>query len=444
MRCLIIAAGKGTRMAEKGRPKPLIPLLGLPLIERVILTARSAGIDEFYVVTGYRGEEVRAFLDELGRRRGLRIRHIINDEWQRGNGISVLKARDVLKGEFILLMADHIMDEGILREISRLTPPSTGVIVGVDHRVDSNRLVDLRDVTKVLTEDGRLRALGKEMQDYNGYDTGVFYCSTSIFNAIERSVRESGDETLSGGINVLAREGRVEVFDIGERFWIDVDNMALLEKAEAYLLEMLKKPTDGPVSRYLNRPLSRRITRHLVNREITPNQITSLSFAISILSAVLFFIPNYIYLLLGSILAQLSSVIDGCDGEVARLKFSESNFGKWFDAVLDRYADAFMLFGFTYHSFIHGGMVNLIAGFLAIIGSFMNSYTADKYDGLMRRLKRGGRTFRIGRDVRVFLIFLGGIANQTLITLSTIAILMNVENIRRVFLCYVKRDVAFS
>ena len=59
-------------------------------------------------------------------------------------------------------------------------------------------------------------------------------------------------------------------------------------------------------------------------------------------------------------------------------------------------------------------------------------------------LKRRGRTFRIGRDVRVFLIFLGGIANQTLIALSAIAILMNVENIRRVFLCYVRRDVAFS
>jgi CDP-L-myo-inositol myo-inositolphosphotransferase len=443
MKCLIIAAGKGTRMAEKGRPKPLIPLLGLPLIERVILTARNAGIDEFYVVTGYRGEEVRAFLDELSRRRRLRITHIINDEWEKGNGVSVLKAREALKGEFILLMADHIVDEEIIREVSRLTPPPAGVIAGVDYRVDSNRFVDLRDVTKVYAVDGRLRATGKEIQDYNGYDTGVFYCSASIFDAIERSITESGDETLSGGINVLAGEGRVIAFDIGGRFWIDVDTTMSLKRAEEYLLGMLRKPSDGPVSRYLNRPLSIRITRHLVNMDITPNQITSFSFIVSLLSAALFFIPNYLYLLLGSILAQVSSIIDGCDGEVARLKFSESNFGKWFDAVLDRYADALMLFGLTYHSFLNGSVVNLIAGFLAIIGSFMNSYTADKYDGLMSRLQMG-RRFRIGRDVRVFLIFLGGVANQTLVALSTIAILMNAETIRRVLLCYVKRDVAFS
>jgi CDP-L-myo-inositol myo-inositolphosphotransferase len=444
MKCLIIAAGKGTRMAGKGSPKPLMPLLGLPLIERVILTAKKAGIDDFYVVTGYRGEEVRAFLDGLRSRREVRITHIINNEWERGNGVSVLKARNILKENFILLMADHIVDEDIIRGISVMNLQPVEVVAGVDFRVDSNRFVDMRDVTKVLSDNGRLKDAGKEIQGYNGYDTGVFYCSPSIFEAIERSIRESGDDSLSGGINVLAREGRVGVFDIGERFWMDIDNEASLKKAEEYLLNILRKPSDGPVSRYLNRPLSMRITRYIVKKDITPNQITSFSFIISLLSAILFSFPNYFYLLLGSILAQLSSIVDGCDGEVARLKFNESEFGKWVDAVLDRYADAFMLFGLTYHSFIHGGIVNLIAGFLAIIGSFMNSYTADKYDGLMRRLKKGGRTFRIGRDVRVFLIFLGGIANQTLITLSAIAILMNVENIRRVFLCYVKRDVAFS
>ena len=52
-KCLIIAAGKGSRMSGKGDSKPLIPLLGLSLIERVILTVNNSGIDDFYVVTGY-------------------------------------------------------------------------------------------------------------------------------------------------------------------------------------------------------------------------------------------------------------------------------------------------------------------------------------------------------------------------------------------------------
>ena len=56
MKCLIIAAGRGNRLASNGESKPLVPLLGLPLIERTILTARKGGINDFYVVTGYEGE----------------------------------------------------------------------------------------------------------------------------------------------------------------------------------------------------------------------------------------------------------------------------------------------------------------------------------------------------------------------------------------------------
>ena len=67
------------------------------------------------------------------------------------------------------------------------------------------------------------------------------------------------------------------------------------------------------------------------------------------LGAFLFFLGGYITLVIGAILAQVASVIDGCDGEIARLKIQVTEFGGWFDAVLDRYADAFLLFGLTYY-----------------------------------------------------------------------------------------------
>ena len=61
----------------------------------------------------------------------------------------------------------------------------------------------------------------------------------------------------------------------------------------------------------------------------------------------------------------------------------------------------------------HGRRCNLsvVFGFVAIVGSFLTSYTADKYDGLMARRLRGASYFRLGRDVRVFVIFLGAILN---------------------------------
>ncbi|MCH8326999.1 MAG: CDP-alcohol phosphatidyltransferase family protein, partial [Candidatus Marinimicrobia bacterium] len=106
--------------------------------------------------------------------------------------------------------------------------------------------------------------------------------------------------------------------------------------------------------------------------------------------------------------------------------------------VLDRYADAFLLFGLTWHTFAgSGSAMVLFVGFLAIIGSFMLSYTADKYDGLMRLRMATGKNWRMGRDIRVFLIFLGALLNQPLATLLLLAVLMNAETVRRV---WVSRD----
>ncbi|GAJ06237.1 unnamed protein product, partial [marine sediment metagenome] len=61
MKALIIAAGEGSRLGNltKDKPKPLVRLLGLSLVERVILTAKEVGIDEFIIVVGYLGERIK-------------------------------------------------------------------------------------------------------------------------------------------------------------------------------------------------------------------------------------------------------------------------------------------------------------------------------------------------------------------------------------------------
>ena len=437
MKCLIIAAGRGSRISSRGNSKPLIPLLGLALIERVILTAKKSGLTDFYVVTGYNGEKVRQYLDRFSQSRNINITHITNEEWENGNGISVLKAKKLLNENFILLMGDHIFDESMLARLKNERIADDEVMLAVDYNIEINRLVDVDDVTRVLVEDNRISDIGKNIKKYNAYDTGIFLCSPAIFSAIEESL-DNDDSSLSGGIRVLAGKGKAKVFDIKDEYWIDVDDEKTHKLAEKKLLATLKKTSDGPVSRYLNRPISTRITRHLLRTDITPNYVSFFSFILAMLGAFLFFSGGYINLVIGAILAQVSSVIDGCDGEIARLKFQVTEFGGWFDAVLDRYADAFLLFGLTYYAyFTNMNFSVLFIGFLAIIGTFMNSYTADKYDGLMKRkLGQGKHYFRMGRDVRIFIIFLGALINQPLLILVFIALLMNAENIRRIVVLY--------
>ncbi|MFQ5532953.1 MAG: NTP transferase domain-containing protein [Candidatus Methylomirabilales bacterium] len=240
MTCLILAAGRGSRLSISGHPKPLIPLLGLPLIERVILTASNAGLTHFYVVTGHQGERVRHTLDGLSRTRNIRMTHIINDEWEKENGLSVYKAKDLLNQDFIILMADHIFDESILKNVKDQTIAEDEVLLAVDYNIENNTLVDLDDVTKVFIEQDRIVDIGKNIPRYNAFDTGIFLCSPAIFSAIEESVRR-GDTSLSGAIRVMAQEQKARAFDIKDDYWIDVDDDKTFRKAEKLLLTTQKE-----------------------------------------------------------------------------------------------------------------------------------------------------------------------------------------------------------
>jgi CDP-L-myo-inositol myo-inositolphosphotransferase len=433
MKCLIIAAGQGTRLKSKGDAKPLVPLLGVPLIERVIRSAMEGGANEFYVITGYKGEQVSDYLQQLAGRLDVAVTVIRNDEWRKENGFSVLKARDVLKEPFLLLMADHLFDPAIIRSL-RKQPLNRGEVLLAVDTDKKNPLIDMEDVTRVRVTDGQILDIGKTIDDFNGFDTGLFLCTPAIFEALERACNIHNDTTLSSAIRVLAEDGKAKAVEI-KGFWIDVDDEKAHRKAEKALLDSLRcKDNDGPVSRRLNRPVSTRLSGILVNFNITPNQISLFSFVLSMIAAGLFLLGSYRFLALGGVIAQFASIIDGSDGEVARLKYLSSDYGGWFDAVLDRYADAFLLSGLTWHVYARDlSPLTLGTGFLAIIGSFMLSYTADKYDRLMKdRIRKG---IRMGRDVRVFLIFLGAVLNQAYPVLIIIALLMNLETMRRIVIC---------
>jgi len=437
MKCLILAGGQGLRLKAKWNSKPLIPLLGMPLIERVILTANKAGLTDFYVVIGYNREKVKEHLEKFSKARNISITYIINDAWKRENGISVLKAKNFIEENFILLMCDHIFDESILIKLIDQKIANDEIMLAVDYKIKDNKFVDVGDATKVNVQNNNIESIGKNIKEYNAYDTGIFICSPAIFNAIEESSNKR-DSSLSGGIRVLARKKKAKTFDIKNSYWIDVDVEDMLKKVEDKLLTNLKKTSDGPVSRYLNRPISTSISKYLLKTRISPNFISLFTFIIATLGASFFFLGGYINLVIGGILAQFASIIDGCDGEIARLKFQATGFGGWFDSVLDRYADGFLLFGLTYYVYIlNNNFLYIAIGFLAIMGSFMNSYTADKYDSLMnRRLGPGDDFFRIGRDVRLFIIFIGALINQPLLILILIGAMTNIENIRRVMLLY--------
>jgi choline kinase len=229
--CLILAAGNGSRLvrASGGSPKPLVQLHGQSLLEHVILGAHEAGIDKFVIVVGYGAEAMREWL--AGCRLGdVSIDVVDNLEYHKDNGVSVLKASELIHNPFLLLMADHIFEPRTAKALLVESLAPDEVILAVDRKLD--RIFDLDDATKVRRDGDHIVDIGKQITEYDAFDTGMFLCSPSLFDILE-SVKKDGNCSLSDGMRVLGREGRLRAFDIEDAVWQDVDTPEALAYAES-------------------------------------------------------------------------------------------------------------------------------------------------------------------------------------------------------------------
>lgn len=226
---LILAAGNGSRLAAYSgeMPKPLVHLNGKPLLEHVITGAHDAGIETFVIVLGYRGHLIREWYEKHPIK-GIKIEWVENPDYRKDNGVSVLRAKDLIHGPFLLLMADHIFETATARALLRQPLAEDEVILGVDRKIDS--IFDIDDATKVMLEGNRISEIGKSLKRYNALDTGMFLCQPVLFQWLE-SAMVNGNCSLSDGLRMMTQNRTFKGFDIGEGHWQDVDTPAALEFA---------------------------------------------------------------------------------------------------------------------------------------------------------------------------------------------------------------------
>ncbi len=118
-------------------------------------------------------------------------------------------------------------------------------------------------------------------------------------------------------------------------FVVAVTDRQAAARAESLLLGSLIKPTDGIISRALNRKISLWITRSLLSTSLTPNQMTWIAALFGVLAILVVARGGVAWLVPGALLLQAQSILDGCDGEISRLKYIRSRLGEWLDQVLD-------------------------------------------------------------------------------------------------------------
>jgi choline kinase len=218
---LILAAGNGSRLRNVSGtlPKPLVPFNGRPLLEHILLGARDAGIERFVIVVGYRGDAIRSWVASR-HFRAMRIDFVENSEYNKSNGISVLRGGEAIYQNFLLLMSDHIFESETAAALLRQRIEDDGTILAVDRKLET--IFDMDDATKVRCIGDYIVDIGKEITCYDAVDTGMFLCTPAIFAALERAT-VNGNCSLSDGMRVLAAKRKLRAFDIGNALWQDVD-----------------------------------------------------------------------------------------------------------------------------------------------------------------------------------------------------------------------------
>lgn len=141
----------------------------------------------------------------------------------------------------------------------------------------------------------------------------------------------ASDEAAKDALEALGR-GRATS---GKNYAIRVTDETSAKAAEDALMHSLVKDADGLISRYLNRKISTFISRRIARFSITPNQVTAVVFTIGVLSGPFAFLGTPLGFALGGFCYWFSAVLDGCDGEISRLKYLGSPLGAWLDTVVD-------------------------------------------------------------------------------------------------------------
>jgi 1L-myo-inositol 1-phosphate cytidylyltransferase / CDP-L-myo-inositol myo-inositolphosphotransferase len=412
---VVLAAGRSERLESVtlGGSKALLRLGGLSLAERAVRTLLAHGLERVLVVVGHDAGPVAAVACRLGRGR---VRAVYADRWRDGNGASLTAVEPAVAGEalFVLLTTDHLFGEGALDQLLVAAEPAVLVDLAPDRAA-------WQEGCKVRVLDGQAVAFGKHL-DEPAIDCGAFLLPPGVFHC-QRQAAAEGDHTLAGAVTRLTRARSLRAVPLPAGcWWQDVDTPQDARAAAAKLRRSLSKPTDGPVSRFINRPLSTRVSMALAPLRPAPDLVSLVAFALGVAGAALLATGRG---LAGALLVHAASVADGVDGEVARLQLRGGPRGALLDGVLDRVADAAILAALGLWALDeHQARGVLALTVAATAGALLSMATKDRAValGLPPAPERALGWLLGGRDGRLLLVAGGALLGAPIAALAAVTV----------------------
>ena len=375
---------------------PLTRIAGVTIFQRGLLTLQRAGVNQIFVLAGDEAETLKAVVRDgppiTAGIRWIPVREFPLDDPRTWETLAAdAKGACLVIGPqaaFSRNLIETLRGQGPIEDLTLVVQPEDRHRTGPDQ---SDRAVPTkRDRLARLAAVG----LGGDRGAQEGFPgrlaaelmvlpAGLFSkgqpLADSLLAQSGEEQRAEGDSLLSRLVELAAAERRIRIVEAapdGNLWARDVHDAGDASAVERDLYRSLKGRFEGIVDRYFNRKLSPFFTKLFLKLKLSPNAITVAATLIGLAGATSFGMGTYAAGLLGALLFQLAAVIDCCDGEVARLTFTESPLGAKLDLVLDNVVHMAVFAGIAYgsyqtHALSEQGWLYLALGAVAVLSNAM-------------------------------------------------------------------------
>jgi phosphatidylglycerophosphate synthase len=333
---LIIIGEKNTVFRRENLFKRKI--CGLFPLERIILTAFNAGIRRFVVLA----------------------------ETQLPFSFDQLNTPRLRKYDITWLQTDKGFLQ-TLEQVEHFTQRDNFLLLHIDYSFDLESLNQALTVEKELKE-YPLLASSEKAPGGDNVTTGIWLASPLFFEFLNKHQGELSIRSTEAILDYFVQSGRLGYFYIPNQVWCRIITHRDIRIFEKKLFQTIRKPTDGFFAKYFNKYISFFVSKYLIKTPLHPNQITLMVFGVGVLSAAFIASGRYGFYLVGLFLYKMTSILDGCDGEVAKLKFQTSPLGAWLDTIFDNLTTFFFLLAIAYSNYqANPSSIAYSLGLLALI-----------------------------------------------------------------------------
>jgi len=332
-------------------PQSAVRIAGLSLMQRTVFALERAGVRSIMLVA--RGAADRSIGAPLTRSRETRVRWCTPEELP-----------GAVDGDSLLLLRPVVLDSAAIDGLGNL-----------GDREDPVLALDTTDRSARCIATGAYLVAGEAAAEL----------PRRVFAAIDGS-----EGRAAAGADARARWPTGVCCPLGT-----AAGTAEIRAAEKVLLGSLRKKTDGFFAFWFDRRISTAISRHLVRTPVTPNQISIFTLVPALGGAVMIAVPDTLTSGLGAILFLISTIPDGCDGEVARLKYLESAKGARLDLLCDNIGLVALFLGIVVHAYSEIPGPEFVYAGAAIVFGMVAAMVIEYLLITRPRIQRGGGNGRL-------------------------------------------------